>query len=38
MYEEEFDNVIVPSGHFSSPNVPEYPGFDKFGGRVTARP
>lgn len=34
MYEEEFDNVIVASGHFSTPNVPEYPGFDKFGGRV----
>ena len=34
MYEEEFDNVIVASGHFSTPNVPEYPGFTKFGGRV----
>ncbi|MFA9232014.1 MAG: NAD(P)-binding domain-containing protein, partial [Microgenomates group bacterium] len=34
MYEEEFDNVVVASGHFSTPNVPEYPGFDKFGGRV----
>jgi trimethylamine monooxygenase len=34
MYEEEFDNVIVASGHFSVPNVPEYPGFDKFNGRV----
>lgn len=34
MYEEEFDNVIVCSGHFSVPNVPEYPGFSKFGGRV----
>ncbi len=34
MYEEEFDNVIVASGHFSTPNVPEYPGFSKFGGRV----
>jgi trimethylamine monooxygenase len=34
MYEEEFDNVIVASGHFSTPNVPEYPGFAKFGGRV----
>jgi trimethylamine monooxygenase len=34
MYNEEFDNVIVASGHFSVPNVPEYPGFDKFNGRV----
>jgi trimethylamine monooxygenase len=34
MYSEEFDNVIVASGHFSVPNVPEYPGFDKFNGRV----
>ncbi len=34
MYEETFDHVIVASGHFSVPNVPEYPGFDKFNGRV----
>ena len=34
MYEEEFDHVIVASGHFSVPNVPEYPGFDMFNGRV----
>jgi len=34
MYEEEFDNVIVASGHFSTPNVPEYPGFGLYGGRV----
>ena len=34
MYEEEFDNVIVASGHFSTPNVPEYPGFGIYGGRV----
>ena len=33
-YTEEFDNVIVASGHFSIPNVPEYPGFTKFGGRI----
>src|SRR6056297_1628927 len=31
---EEFDNVIVATGHFSIPNVPEYPGFDKFNGRI----
>ena len=33
-YSEEFDNVIVASGHFSSPNVPYYPGFESFKGRV----
>ena len=31
---EDFDNVIVASGHFSVPNVPEYPGFDTFNGRI----
>ncbi len=31
---EEFDYVINAGGHFSTPNVPEYPGFDKFPGRV----
>jgi trimethylamine monooxygenase len=34
MYSEDFDHVIVASGHFSTPNVPEYPGFDRFNGRV----
>ncbi|MBL9046928.1 MAG: NAD(P)/FAD-dependent oxidoreductase [Tabrizicola sp.] len=34
MYEEDFDNVVVASGHFSVPNVPEYEGFSKFNGRV----
>ncbi len=34
MYAEEFDHVIVASGHFSTPNVPYYPGFDTFNGRV----
>ncbi len=34
MYSEVFDNVIVASGHFSTPNVPEFPGFDTFNGRV----
>ncbi len=33
-YTEEFDNVIVASGHFSTPNVPEFPGFHGFNGRV----
>lgn len=31
---EQFDNVIVCSGHFSTPNVPHFDGFDKFPGRV----
>ena len=34
MYAEEFDHVIVASGHFSTPNVPEFPGFATFNGRV----
>lgn len=34
MYEEVFDNIVVASGHFSTPNVPEFPGFKSFGGRV----
>ncbi|WP_417262538.1 NAD(P)-binding domain-containing protein [Celeribacter sp.] len=34
VYKERFDNVIVASGHFSSPNVPEYEGFDQFNGRI----
>lgn len=32
--DEEFDHVIVASGHFSVPNVPSYPGFEQFPGRV----
>jgi trimethylamine monooxygenase len=31
---DEFDNVVVASGHFSTPNVPYYEGFDSFGGRI----
>ncbi|MDO6482307.1 NAD(P)/FAD-dependent oxidoreductase [Shimia thalassica] len=34
VYKERFDNVICASGHFSSPNVPEYPGFAAFNGRI----
>lgn len=34
LYKEEFDHVIVCSGHFSTPNVPHFDGFDKFPGRV----
>lgn len=30
----EFDNVVVASGHFSTPNVPQFEGFESFNGRV----
>ncbi|MEM6987492.1 MAG: NAD(P)/FAD-dependent oxidoreductase [Pseudomonadota bacterium] len=33
-YTETFDNVVVASGHFSTPNVPEFDGLDRFNGRV----
>ena len=32
--DEEFDWVVVASGHFSTPNVPGFPGFDTFNGRI----
>lgn len=31
---DEFDHVIVATGHFSAPNMPEFPGFDQFQGRI----
>ena len=31
---ENFDHVIVASGHFSFPFVPHYPGFETFNGRI----
>lgn len=31
---EVFDYVIVCSGHFSVPNMPHYPGFEQFPGRI----
>lgn len=31
---EEFDYVVVATGHFSTPNVPEFEGFEAFNGRV----
>ncbi|MGQ3673768.1 NAD(P)-binding domain-containing protein [Xanthobacter sp. TB0136] len=34
VYKERFDHVIVASGHFSTPNVPEYEGFESFSGRI----
>lgn len=33
-YSEEFDHVVVASGHFSVPNVPYFEGFESFQGRV----
>ncbi|MFK7838362.1 MAG: NAD(P)-binding domain-containing protein [Sulfitobacter sp.] len=33
-YEEVFDYVVCASGHFSTPNVPEFEGFDTFKGRI----
>ena len=34
VYCEVFDYVVVASGHFSTPKVPTYPGFERFGGRI----
>ena len=34
VYSEDFDHVVVASGHFSTPNVPEFPGFATFNGRI----
>ncbi len=31
---EEFDHVVVASGHFSTPNVPYFEGFNTFNGRI----
>ena len=31
---EEFDYVVVASGHFSIPNVPRFDGFHTFNGRI----
>ena len=31
---EEFDYVVVASGHFSVPNVPQFDGFHTFNGRI----
>lgn len=32
--EEEFDRVVIATGHFSTPNVPFFEGIDAFPGRV----
>ena len=31
---ERFDHVVVATGHFSFPNVPHYPGFESYEGRL----
>src|SRR5213076_365414 len=31
---EEFDKVIVATGHFSTPNMPSFEGFGQFPGRI----
>ena len=33
-YVEEFDYVVVATGHFSTPNVPSFEGLARFNGRV----
>ena len=33
-YHEQFDHVVVASGHFSTPNVPEFEGFQSFNVRI----
>jgi trimethylamine monooxygenase len=33
-YTEEFDYVVVASGHFSTPHVPSFDGLEGFNGRV----
>ncbi|GLG83300.1 NAD(P)-binding domain-containing protein [Acinetobacter calcoaceticus] len=34
VYSEVFNYVVVASGHFSTPKVPEYEGFKTFSGRI----
>jgi trimethylamine monooxygenase len=31
---EIYDHVIIATGHFSTPYAPEFPGFDRFPGRI----
>ncbi|MGE8601376.1 flavin-containing monooxygenase [Bordetella trematum] len=31
---QEFDYVVVATGHFSTPHVPHFDGFDRFTGRI----
>jgi len=34
IYAEEFDYVVVASGHFSTPRTPYFEGFERFEGRI----
>ena len=34
IFKDNFDFVVVSSGHFSVPFIPEYKGMDKFPGRI----
>lgn len=34
VYSDEFDYVVVASGHYSAPHIPGFPGIDTFTGRV----
>jgi len=34
VYSELFDNVVVATGHFSTPNTPYFEGFELFPGRI----
>jgi trimethylamine monooxygenase len=34
VYKERFDYVVCASGHFSTPNAPEFPGFEHYSGRI----
>ncbi|QEW08396.1 flavin-containing monooxygenase [Nitrincola iocasae] len=34
VYSETFDYVVNACGHFSTPNIPYFDGFERFGGRV----
>lgn len=34
MYAETFDYVVIATGHFSTPNVPYFEGFNTFNGRI----
>ena len=34
LHTDTFDWVVVATGHFSVPNVPQFPGIESFPGRV----
>lgn len=34
LYSKEYDYVVVATGHFSTPNVPYFEGFEHFPGRI----